>query len=167
MAGTKRSRADSDTEENSNAKRHNGAAPEHEAEEETPKDQPSQDQSKKVIMAEQRDAEQKVEEKSSDSKKRTRETESTNTPEAKRKASESATKPSGTQAANHRKSSYDHGHRTKLRTTVRACKSLANCGAILNKIPRSNLITLAFALNNTKEDHRRQLLRMLPRTTIS
>ncbi|KAB2099616.1 hypothetical protein AG0111_0g12056 [Alternaria gaisen] len=168
MAGTKRSRADSDTEEEkSNAKRHNGAAPEHEAEEETPKDRPSQDQSKKAIMAEQHDAEQKVEEKSSDSKKRTRETESTDAPEAKRKASESATKPSGTQAANHGKSSYDHGHRTKLRTTVRACKSLADCGAILNKIPRSNLITLAFALNDAKEDHRRQLLRMLPRTTIS
>jgi hypothetical protein len=171
MAGTKRSRADSETEEEkSNAKRHSGEAPEHKvAEEETPKDQKPQDQSKQAQNAEQRDAEQKGKVKPPDSKKRTRETEaeSTDAPDAKRKAGDSATKPSGTHAASQGKSSYDHGHRTKLRTRVRACKTLADCGGILNKIPASNLIALAFALNDAKEGHRRELVGMLPKTLSS
>lgn len=166
MAGTKRSRANSDTEEEkSNAKRHNGEATEQWVkEEETPKDRPSQNQSKQGKTAEQHDTEQKVEE---NSKKRARDSESTDAPEAKRKNDGSATKSSGTNAANEGKSSYDHGYRTKLRTRVRACKTLADCGGILNKIPASNLIALAFALNDAKEGHRRELLGMLPKTLSS
>jgi hypothetical protein len=144
IAGTKRSRADSEMEEEkSNAKRHNGEASEHEAEEEdAPKDRAPQDQSKQAQNAEQRDTEQKREAKSPDSKKRTRETEteSTDTPDTKRKAGNSATKPSGSYTASQGKSSYDYSYRTKLRTRVRACKTLANYRGILNKIPASNLI---------------------------
>ncbi|KAJ8130192.1 hypothetical protein O1611_g3439 [Lasiodiplodia mahajangana] len=170
IARTKRSRANSETEEEkSNAKHHNGKASEHQAKgEKTPKDQPPQDQSQRAQSAEQSNAEQKGEERNPDSKKRTREadTKSTDTPNAKRKASGSATKPSG-HAASQGKSSYDHGHRTKLCTRVRACKTLADCGGILNKIPATNLIALAFALNDAKEGHRRELLGMLPKTLFS
>ena len=166
MPGTKRSRADSLTdEEKSNAKRHDGEATEHEVEdEENPKDRPSQDQREQGKTAEQHDAEQKVEE---NSKKRARESESNDAPATKRKNDGSATKSSGTNAANEGKSSYDHGHRTKLRTRVRACKTVADCGGILNKIPGGNLIALAFALNDAKEGHRRELLGMLPKTLSS
>lgn len=51
-------------------------------------------------MAEQCDVEQKIEEKSLDLKKRTREEESTDVLVAKCKASESATKPSSTYVSN-------------------------------------------------------------------
>ncbi|OCL12077.1 hypothetical protein AOQ84DRAFT_360952 [Glonium stellatum] len=128
MAGTKRSRADSDTEEKSNAKRHNGEALEHQAEEEkTRKDRSPQDQSQRAQSAKQRDAEQKREERNPDLKKRTREanTDSTNAPDAKRKASDSATKPSS-YAASQGKSSYNYGRRIRLRTSIRAYKTLAN-----------------------------------------
>jgi hypothetical protein len=50
---------------------------------------------------------------------------------------------------------------------VRACKTLADCGGILNKIPATNLVALAFALNDAKEGHRRELLGMLPKTLSS
>lgn len=151
MAATKRSRADSETEEEkSNAKRHNGEAPEHEAEKEKPKKQPSQDHSKQAQDPE-RDAGQKAEDGSDSKKKRAREPESTDEPEAKRRAPSSQGE-----------TAYDHAHRVKLRTQVRACKSLADCGGILNKIPASNIIALAFALNDAKENHRRELFGILP-----
>ncbi|OCL05473.1 hypothetical protein AOQ84DRAFT_224819 [Glonium stellatum] len=153
MAGTKRSRADS--EEMSDAKRHNGEAPEHEAEKEKPKEQPSQDHSKQAKNTELRDAGQKAEDGSESKKKRAREPESTDEPEAKRRAPSSQGE-----------TAYDHAHRVKLRTQVRACKTLADCGIILNKIPASNIIALAFALNDAKENHRRELFGILP-TSLS
>ncbi|KAF2672907.1 hypothetical protein BT63DRAFT_139723 [Microthyrium microscopicum] len=148
MAGTKRSRADSETEEEkSNAKRHNGEAPEHEAEKEKPKEQPSQDHSKQA---------KKAEDGSESKQKRAREPESTDEPEAKRRAPSSQGE-----------TAYDHAHRVKLRTQVRACKTLADCGGILNKIPASNIIALAFALNDAKENHRRELFGILPKSLSS
>ncbi|KAE9987533.1 hypothetical protein EG328_002518 [Venturia inaequalis] len=161
MAGTKRSHADSEAEEEkSNAKRHNGEAPEHEAEKEKPKEQPSQDhskqdQSKQAKNTELRDAGQKAEDGSESKKKHAREPESTDEPVAKRRAPSSQGE-----------TAYDHAHRVKLRTQVRACKTLADCGGILNKIPASNIIALAFALNDAKENHRRELFGILP-TSLS
>lgn len=81
MAATKRPHADSDTEESSNAKRHNGGAREHEENEGQLKDPPSRNHSKQTKSAEQQhDAEQNAE--GPDSKKRARELESTGAPEA-------------------------------------------------------------------------------------
>ncbi|KIV98414.1 uncharacterized protein PV09_09764 [Verruconis gallopava] len=153
--GMKRSRVDSDTEEEkSNAKRYIVDAMEHKVKEEVnPKDRPSQDQSKQGKTAEQHDAELKVEENSG---KRARKSESTDAPQAQRKNDGSA--------ANQGRFFYDYGRRTKLRTSVRACKTPADCASILNKIPAGNLVELAFALNDAKEDHRRQLFGMLPKT---
>ena len=94
-----------------------------------------------------------AEEGSNSKEKRARVPESTDASKPERKTIESANKSSGDHASSQGKSSYDHGHRMNLCTKVRACKNLADCGGIFNKISASNLIALA--LNDKEDDHRR------------
>jgi hypothetical protein len=89
------------------------------------------------------------------SKKRGRD-ESTDVPEAKR-ANNSSIK-----SADKSKPSYDYAYRIKLHTKLRKCATLEDCAKILNVIPGGNLIALAFAINDAKEEHRLQLLDQIP-----
>lgn len=73
-------------EEKLNIKYYNGEAPEHEAEKEKPKEQPSQDHSKQAKNTELHNAGQKEEDGSESKKKHAREPESTDKPVAKCRA---------------------------------------------------------------------------------
>ena len=159
MAASKRPHSDSDSEgESPSAKRHNGTGEQHD--EEGKHSPPPQDN---ISSKQSENADEASASSTPASKKRER-ADSTDLPDAKRSANQSTTtKPSTNQS----KPSYDHSYGIKLHTKVRNCKTSTDCGNILNNIPACNLIALAIALNDAKEEHRLNLLGMLPKSLVS
>jgi hypothetical protein len=154
-------RSNSDHEDASSAKRQNGGQDQQDVKgerrapptEDSNSNKPSQNGGQHHPN---RESEDSLPTSSSSSSKKRGRGDSTDVPEAKR-ANHSLIK-----SADKSKPSYNYNSRARLFTRLQKCKDLDDSVELLNKIAKNDLIALAFALNDAKEEHRLQILDQIP-----
>jgi hypothetical protein len=170
MSPSKHHLEDSD-KESSNAKRHNAGAQEHQNEngkKRASEDsvQPpglSRDRFADIPDRSQHDQKLKADEPTASSasiasKKRSRQ-DDTDLPNAKRSTPDPANKSS--------KPVLNLGNRRKLHTKIRRCETLKDCMNVLDSLVRTDMVPIACALNDAKEEHRLMLVKKMGKNYLS